>query len=477
MKKKKNFLEKLVKRDYNNELEKILEQKKFDPNVKSILLGILYKIEMGYQDCQTVKRDIETKDEYIDNFFEIIKNDCNNIKIINMSEKTNEIPVNKTYTINKSKKQITAYPIERKLLYAIYKISNKDNIVKDDYFILSETISELINVGYNIDKVEALRDFNGYSWTTIPQEIESIDYNLVYQILRILCGYQFLNKWVKSKEFIIDYYEEFKELLQTQYGRNSKEILDSISKISIILSIKYDKKNEQKFLNAKKELEDQIKLISDKMQYTEKLTKEKIEITKKIKEIDSILNDKKLLDKEYKKRNKELPLEKKIFSMKALSKILINERELCEKNLLEINNLLNPRKFVKYEKSLEEKYEYVSFLKSKKNIDDLEELKIQLLKIFLKNFKKNIEKCQTKIEIENLIYEFRYFLLLPYDNNKRVKDIEEIKKAVKEIEKKLINKAIEMKFMNQISKNEEVDYSILEKFFDSRAISILDIKK
>ena len=30
--------------------------------------------------------------------------------------------------------------------------------------------------------VEPLRDFNGYSWTTIPSEIESIQHNLIYQI-------------------------------------------------------------------------------------------------------------------------------------------------------------------------------------------------------------------------------------------------------------------------------------------------------
>ena len=57
--------------------------------------------------------------------------------------------------------------------------------------------------------VEPLRDFNGYSWTTIPQEIESIDHNLIYQNLRILVGHKFLNKWVKNDEFIIDYFYFF----------------------------------------------------------------------------------------------------------------------------------------------------------------------------------------------------------------------------------------------------------------------------
>ena len=43
-KKNDNFLEKIVKKDYNNELEAILEKKYFNEDVKSILLNILYKI-------------------------------------------------------------------------------------------------------------------------------------------------------------------------------------------------------------------------------------------------------------------------------------------------------------------------------------------------------------------------------------------------------------------------------------------------
>ena len=55
LQKKKSLLEKIVKKDYNNELEEVLEKKQFDENVKSTLLGILYKIEASYKDIETVK--------------------------------------------------------------------------------------------------------------------------------------------------------------------------------------------------------------------------------------------------------------------------------------------------------------------------------------------------------------------------------------------------------------------------------------
>ena len=191
--KKKNILEKIVKKDYNNELERTLEEKNYSENAKNALLGLLYKIEAAYKDFETVKRDVETKEEYILNFFNIIKNQCDSIEIIKMTEENGEIPENKTYIIDKKNKKIISYPIERKLLYAINKIANKDKIINDKYYIVDETLSNLINVGHNINMVEPLRDFNGFSWTSIPEEIESIDHNLIYQNLRIILGYQFLD--------------------------------------------------------------------------------------------------------------------------------------------------------------------------------------------------------------------------------------------------------------------------------------------
>ena len=144
--KKQNFLEKIVKKDYNNELEKILEEKDFSENAKSALLSILYKIEASYKDVETVKKDIETKEEYIEKFINIIKNKCNSIQIIKISDKENDILKNRTYIIDKEKKEIIAYPIERKILYAIAKIEKNDKIVKEQYFLLDETLSNLIRL-------------------------------------------------------------------------------------------------------------------------------------------------------------------------------------------------------------------------------------------------------------------------------------------------------------------------------------------
>ena len=321
--KKQNLIDKIVKKDYNNELEKLLEEKRFDENVKSNLLSILYKIEAAYKDVETVKKDIEKKDEYIEQLLEIIKKDCDSIKIVKITDKDSGIPSKSTYIINKNKKEIIAYPIDRKILYALAKISKKDKIINEKHFIIDETLSSLINVGNNINFVEPLRDFNGYSWTIIPQEFESIDHNLIYQNLRMLVGEKFLNRWIKNNEFIIDYFELFKERLEKQYGTELKDkIIKALSGISILLDIKFNESKILKYNNMKSDIEQELRKMQNKGKYLESITARKNESTKIIRVYDTIMNDKKLLQKEYNTRNSRLPLDKKIFSMKVLAKMM-----------------------------------------------------------------------------------------------------------------------------------------------------------
>ena len=88
-KKTDKFLDKIVKKDYKNELEKVLENKVFDENTKSLLLNILYKIETAYKDYQKVKVDVENKEEFIQTIIDTIKNNCDEIKIVKLnSEQT-----------------------------------------------------------------------------------------------------------------------------------------------------------------------------------------------------------------------------------------------------------------------------------------------------------------------------------------------------------------------------------------------------
>lgn len=327
-KEKRKFLDKVIKKNFNNELEHVLENKDFNEHAKSLLLSILYKLETAYNDYAQVKRNVMPKDEFLQMIIDIIQKDVDKINLVKMESEEAKILGKRTFLIDKKNKQITCYPIERKLLYALLKISKKDKIIKDKYYVINSTISDMLNTGNNINMVEPMRDFNGFSWSMVVKDIESVEHNLIYQNLRIIVGADFLNKWIYNRESIIDYFETFKNRLEKLYGKQIQEdLIDSISKLSVLLEVKYDKEKVKRFLNGKKEIENKLNEIKNKDEFTVKLTKEKKALNKEIKNIDTLISDKKLLQQEYAKRNEQLPLEKKIFSIRVLAKMLKEERE------------------------------------------------------------------------------------------------------------------------------------------------------
>lgn len=484
--KKENLINKIVKKDFNNELESALEQKAFEENAKSSLLSILYKIEAAYKDIETVKQDIETKEEYIERLISIIYGGCRSIKIIRMDSENNRIPPNGTFYIDKQKNEIECYPIERKILYAIWKIGKKERIINNKYYLIDTVLSDFLNVGNTIQKVEPLRDFNGYSWTTLNNEIESIEHNLIYQNLRMLLGNQFLENWVYTKEFIIDYYEEFNEKLKKEYGKENAEcIIDMLIKISILLEMKFDPKKLDGYLKDKKLIDKELEDLSNKQKYIEIKTKQKLELLKNIRQIDSILSNKDLLQKEYIKRNEDLPLNKKIFSMRVLSNIMEKEREEAYAKIEEINVVLNPKNFVEHKKELEYKRKYLQMLEAEDVKQELTKYILEFQKVFLKCFESQIEKVETKQQAISLIYQYRYYLLLPVDyENNILEKAEQMRKesgekfdekAIKEVMLKLINKAITLKAIPQFSKNEDYQYEIWKNILQVRVIKIEDL--
>ena len=212
-------------------------------------------------------------------------------------------------------------------MYCLAKISKKNRIINDNYFVINKTLSDLINVGACINEVEPLRDFNGYSWTTIPKEIESITHNLIYQNLVFLVGNDFMNKWIYNKESIMDYMQIFKEKLEKLYGKEiAEKLIELLKEISIYIEIKFDKKAREKMLNEKELIEDELIKMQDSEKFVEQVTKEKRTITEEIRLIDETINNKHLLEREYERRNELLPLEEKIFSMRILSKMMEEER-------------------------------------------------------------------------------------------------------------------------------------------------------
>ena len=447
------MLEKIIKKDRNEELEKILEKKNVDEQSKNLLQGILYKIEISYKDYKKAKAIETSEKQYVDEILKNIKNRCSKISTIRLSEKLENSEIQEQLEKNKfyiNEQEIIVYPIEEKILYAIQKKSNNKRIVSNKYGISTIPVSNLINTGKDIDKVEVLRDFNGYSWTTIKKEIENIKVNLIYQTLQILMGEEFLNSWIQDTDGIIDYIEMMQEILIPKYG---EEIFQNLKKVLFKVAIINEIENNQEFReNIEKEfqkIKSQLQEYEDTQKYVQKITDNKKIATQKIKQIEKILSQETALKAEYERRNEGVELHQKIFSIRVLKQQLQKEKQKLLNEIEEGNYYLNPINYITEKNEIIKQYKLLEVVEYDE--EQKEETFLEFEKIFLDCFEKNIEKLQEQQEVLGLIYKFRYFMLLPFNEKKSIKNIKELQEKILKIEEKLLNIAIQKKVVSNIS--------------------------
>lgn len=462
------MLDKIRKMDRNEALEMVLEQKDIDEKTKNLLQGILYKIEVSYSDYKKAKVINKTEKQYIDEIIGNINKKCNKIITISFNDKTENSEVMEQLEKNKfyvDEKQIITYPIEEKLLYAIEKSINKKKIVSGKYGIFANTISNFIITGKNIDRVEVLRDFNGWSWTTIKQEIENIKANLVYQTLQILFGEEFIQNWTLDTDGIIGYFEILKTKISEKYGEDISEKFEKIlEKISILNETKFDYNFKKENIKKLNELQEKIKLMNIVPEYVTAQTEEKKKIEKEIAEQQKFLNSEKLVLEEYNKMNKKAELQNKIISINAIKKkIRLEILELLNK-IEEINNGLMPNNFMQLKEQIsKDKYLYETIYYTKDEEDDLY---IEFEKIFLQCFERQIKDAKSE-DLIKLIYKFRYFNLLPFDELRAIKEINELEEKITEIKKELLKQAKKLKI---ISNN--VPFEVWTHIFETRIIEL-----
>ena len=297
---KKEILSKLHGKDYNNELEKVLETKDFSEDVKNLLLSMLYKIEIAYSDYETIKVNVENKTKYLEKIIEIVKQ-CSSIEIVlPKSEKDYELVVQQKIKFVKDDllKKIVTFPNERIMLYALYELDNIVIYLDEKYNLIRVGFSELINEGRNINNIEVIRDFNAWSWNIQVNEISNLQYNLIYQNLQILLGYEKFNNWLLGKN--IDYIETLKSMLEQLYGQvHSNFLIRMLSKLSIILCVNHNQNERARLLSEKEIFENELYKLMDISKLTEDTFKKKKQILKEVKKIDGLLNDKNLLIDEY----------------------------------------------------------------------------------------------------------------------------------------------------------------------------------
>ena len=133
----------------------------------------------------------------------------------------------------------------------------------------------------------------------------------------------------------------------------------------------------------------------------------------------------------------------------------------------EDNYLLNPMNYIKEKKKLEEEKTRLDIKRTTKK--QKEKLKIEFIKLFLQCFNIRIKISTEEEEVIKLLYQFRYFMCLSFDETKNVKDLEIIEEEINKTEQLLVKKAMEFKVINK------VPFEVMKHVFETRIIILEEL--
>lgn len=453
-------------KDYNSELEEILDKKVFSSNIKSLLLSMIYKIEICYKDFKEVKRTVRKQDEFLYEIIETIKIYCDNIKSVEPDKKDSELlKNNKVLALtNEKERSILCYATELSLLFAVSDISPKYFYISKD-FILKNHLQSILVDGYNLNNLELLRNFNGWSWDITQKENFNYVNNTIYQNLLFILGDKFLTEWRTHSSVRREFLEEVKMYIKSFTGTN--KFFNTLCSIVYKTSKGREHQKVESFLIEKSK---ELKKMQDNAKYLEDAKKRKLKLTKLVEKLDIVINDKSLLVKEYEKTNKKLEEDKKIGSIRIYENMLQKEREKYLNEINEISSLLKPINFLKKKQELESYYE---ILKNKNSIED--EI-IELEKEFIIFLNKKLNKLESRDEIVDLLYELRYIKNIYIKKDTLISDVEILNNAIDKIMKKAITKACKMGVMKIISMDIALNYEIIKYALDTKIINLEEIR-
>lgn len=473
-KKTEKLLKKIHIKDYTNALEKVLEKKEFSTDTKNLLLSMFYKIENSYKDYSKTKIEVYEKGAFLDKLLYIIEVKCNQIIVAKLNSEEAKIleKEKKDFIINKEEGKIILIGNEVILLNCILLIAQEDICVTEEETLLQKSITYLLNAGTKMNEVEVIRDFNGWSWDVSTKSIENIKINLIFQTLLNLLGYEFINNWIENNSQLADYLMLTYEKLKDSFGEErAKSITTLFLKLIVESIIKQDKEQKEEWKKVKEKVNKEYEKINNKKQYLDEITQKKKELTQKIKEIDKIINNKTTLQQEYAKRNENLPNKEKIFSTRQLVNKLEIERQEYINKIKIYNNLIDPNGYINIKEKINTQYEFLNDI----NFKEAESNKkiIELCLAFLSCFQINISKATTKQQIIEYIYKLRYYCFLTFNEQGTIlKNVPELKEEFEKTIQLLLKKSKSLGVIDEVTEDEEVNYDIISKIFESKMIDL-----
>ena len=133
--------------------------------------------------------------------------------------------------------------------------------------------------------------------------------------------------------------------------------------------------------------------------------------------------------------------------------------------------MLDPNNYIEKKNDLEAKVKLLEDIYQDREIDIYSNI-VTLQNDFLNCFKQIIKSTKSKKDMMKLIYQFRYYQYIPIEKGKFIKDIEEIKEELVEVKKRIIEKAIKLGVINEISIDKKINFEILNEIFESRIIKL-----
>lgn len=453
-------------KDYNLELEEVLDSKYFSGNIKSLLLNMIYKIEISYNDYSTVKRCVRSKEDFLNEFVEIIRLYCDNVKIVEPdSDQAKLLIKNKMRALtNEKERSILTYPTEIDLLYALSDISPKYFYIDSNIPIKNIIQNSLVN-GFNMSNVEILKDFNGWSWDSKYDSNFNFVDNIVYTNLLMILGERFLYEWRTYGSTRKDFLGQAKKYISS--FTNSDSYYKYLLKTLYYFSEGKEKEEAESFLKENTKL---LKKMEDKVSFLTEVRNRKLKLTKKIEKLDLALNDKKALIKELEKTNSKLDDSKKIKSLKKYREMILKQRQNILKELEDITYLLKPTNFVERKHELKEN---LAFLECKEKDTDL---LIAFQKEFLVFLEKKLSKMKTRDEVVNMIYILRYYSRLHLTSDLAITEIEELSDKIDLILKKSITMLCKLGAVKIISMDINLNYEIIRYALDTKIINLEETK-
>lgn len=476
--KMKPLLKNIGKANYNNILEKVLENKDFTANTKSLLLSMLYKLEVAYDDYKTVKVFVKTKEELLQDIIETIDKKCVIIKLVEPSSETGmQMIKNHEQAFIENQVALVCFPTEKSLLVGITLLMDNKFYVKAIYRMINFVISDFLNLSYGVNIQECIYNFDGWSWNNQFELEYQFLYSILYYNLLNIVDLEFIEEWRKSQNSD-DYIEKLKKILTRKYGeRNAKRLFLLAYRVFMKILISGYKEETLEILEEGRKIKEAIDYMDNKSKYMQDIYDKKKDINTRIKEIEQMMLDKNTLKQKYHELNETLPLDKQIFSVRRFSAMIKQERENLYNEIKNYNQKLDPKTYLKEKQELEEKYLKFSDLhKIKKSKSTLEDEIINIQNKFLELKEFEIGRIESKKEILNNIYVLRYYKNMKLNKNTYIKEEKYIKKSLKNYERKLLSKAYQNNMLIVFTKNILQNIEIVSEILDTKIINLKDIE-